>query len=366
MDRRHFFHGCLALGATPALFAGADHSTVAELSRVRAGWLKLLGPFPTRKPALDARMRQVAETADHVRHQVSFASEGNDRVTAWLLLPKTPKKNPGMGVIAIHPTTGGTGKDRSAGLAGLYPGEKGNPADLSRAYGLELVRRGHVVLCIDLLTDGERVAPGLGPYDSRAFYQRHPDWSMVGKNTWDIMRSVDFLLTRPEVDARRIACVGHSLGGHSSLFAAALDPRIGGCVANGGVLGWMRPADHWARAGGMSPPPAPGEKPPAGVGRYTYIKNAGPYLADATRAFPVDFSDLMLLVAPRPLWVGESQEEARDYGLEAMVSRVRQAYLGATPRHAAWPLFDTATYPGGHGFPDDARTHAWGWLETWV
>src|SRR5678815_2590602 len=58
-------------------------------------------------------------------------------------------------------------------------------------------------------------------------------WS--GIIAWDDIRTVDYLVTRPEVDPKRIACVGHSVGGLRSTYLAALDDRIKAAV----VCGWM-------------------------------------------------------------------------------------------------------------------------------
>ena len=60
---------------------------------------------------------------------------------------------------------------------------------------------------------------------------------------WDDMRTVDYLLTRPEVDPRRIGCQGVSMGGYRSLFLAALDARIrAACVV--GFMSTTRPMIH--------------------------------------------------------------------------------------------------------------------------
>ncbi len=341
----------------------------ASLDRLRRDWRELLGSFPKERPSLEARTVKVREEAGVVFHHVRFRSESDNFVTAWLLVPDRRKaSSPSTGILCIHPTTSGAGKDLVAGLSGQKRNEPLEPKWMSRAYGLELAKRGHVVLCIDLLTDGERVSPGLGPYDSRAFYQKHPAWSMVGKNTWDATRAIDYLLTRPEVDPKQIACLGHSLGGHSSLFAAAFDPRISVTMANGGVLGWMRPQDHWARAGGYEPLAPAGEKAKAGVGRYTYIKGFAPYLKDLKKVPPVDFDDLMLLIAPRPLLVMESEKEFADYGFPAKAARVLAAYRPNRPKpeRDEFTPFQTKSYPGPHDFPEGIRDFAWKWLENWL
>ena len=43
---------------------------------------------------------------------------------------------------------------------------------------------------------------------------------------WDGMRAVDYLASRPEVDAKRLGCVGNSGGGTLTAYIAALDPRV--------------------------------------------------------------------------------------------------------------------------------------------
>ncbi len=148
-------------------------------------------------------------------------------------------------------------------------------------------------MSIDLLTDGERIEPGAQVLDSRPFYQRHPQWSIVGKNTWDIMRSVDFLQTLDFVDARHIGCVGLSLGGHTSVFAGAFEPRIAATISVGGVLDWHRPGAHWSRD----------------KGTYIYIKKFRPYIDNPELPVPVDFDELMMMVAPRPMLILSSEWE---------------------------------------------------------
>src|SRR5206468_8309980 len=50
--------------------------------------------------------------------------------------------------------------------------------------------------------------------------------TMIGWRVWDIMRTIDYMATRPELDAGRFGCMGISGGGTATLFAAALDERL--------------------------------------------------------------------------------------------------------------------------------------------
>jgi len=56
---------------------------------------------------------------------------------------------------------------------------------------------------------------------------------MIGWRVWDIMRTVDYLETRPEFDPKRIGLMGISGGGTCTLFGAALEPRISAAFASG-------------------------------------------------------------------------------------------------------------------------------------
>ncbi|HEO71508.1 MAG TPA: hypothetical protein ENN80_09600, partial [Candidatus Hydrogenedentes bacterium] len=169
---------------------------------------------------------------------------------------------------------------------------------------------------------------------------------------WDTMRAVDFLETLDVVDPKRIGCVGHSLGGHSSLFAAAFEPRIAAVVSNGGQLSWVRDTDHWSR---------PTTNNGAPVHNYVYIRKFRPYLEDKAKPLPVDFEHLMMLVAPRPLLIqGTESEFARDDSVNklAQAAEVYRA-LDAGDRPA---LF---SFPGKHNYPPVAKRHSFVWFDRW-
>jgi dienelactone hydrolase len=377
-------------------------------------WLSLLGEFPTERPSLDPVVRpvtfgpgcpterliepqrailkaQIAEEGGVIeRFHVSFQSERDDRVTGWLLVPSAARQRPGPAMICIHSTTQGSGKDATIGISGRTAAEAPDSSEGGRSYGLHLARSGYVTLSIDLLTDGERVAPGARVLDTVPFYERHPEWSIVGKNTWDIRRSVDFLQTLDFVDHAQIGCVGLSLGGHTSVFAGAFEPRLAASISIGGVLDWHRPTDSWARSKG-----------------YIYIRKFRPYVDDPSLPVPADFDELMMLVAPRPLLILSSEWEfhnrrnllgkcldvARVYrewvdadGLPSVLAarRNRRSYAKTLSYYkerydispekmetelrsiGAGDCFGWFSYPGGHSYPPLVRQYSLAWLDRWL
>lgn len=325
--------------------------------KIERDWLELLGDFPQEKCPLAAKMRKVAHEGGITRYHVSFASEPGDRVTAWLLVPDSAKKTGNPAVICAHGTTRGTGKDRTVGLAGKWPHDPPDKPPTSRSYGLELARWGYVTLSIDIFGDGERTTEGL--YDSRSFYRHHPDWSIIGKYTWDVIRSVDYLETLDLVDAKRIGCVGHSLGGHVTAFAAAFEPRLAASCCNCGVLTWftkLQDKYHWARPeSGIIEGGAPALA-------LVYIKRFARYYKPDADPVPVDFDSLMMLAAPKPLLIMACEPEVVDYRLVEKVNRAGEVYNSM----AAGDRLMLFSFPGGHNYPPVAKRHSFNWFDRWL
>jgi dienelactone hydrolase len=57
--------------------------------------------------------------------------------------------------------------------------------------------------------------------------------TLLGWRIYDVMRTIDWIETRPELDAKRIGCMGISGGGTCTLFAAAVEPRIRAAMVSG-------------------------------------------------------------------------------------------------------------------------------------
>ncbi len=261
-------HGILILclcvwAAIPAGLAGADTPQSPALSRLshtnlltfhkRSGkedvvrsirdWQKrrseilsrmqeVMGPLPglEKRGALDLHIHEDIDRGSYLLRKISYASEPGSRVPAYLLVPKvafeTKSKLPA--VLALHQTHPLVRKV----VVGL--GE--SPDD---EYGVELARRGYVVLAPSY--------PLLGDYN--------PDLNALGyvsgtmKAIWDNMRGLDLLESLPYVRRGRFAAIGHSLGGHNSIYTAVFDQRIKVIVSscgfdsfrdymNGNINGW--------------------------------------------------------------------------------------------------------------------------------
>jgi len=411
-------HADAAPATPPQADEGVGAAWPARRKKIEQAWLDLLGKFPAEVPPLEPVVKEAAKENGITRYHVSFQVESGDRMTAWLLVPDSARKKPAPAVICIHSTTWGAGKNSTAGLSGRRLQDPPTSRESGRANGLLLAEHGYVTLCIDLLTDGERIEPERRVMDTRDFYRRNPEWSIIGKNIWDVSRSIDFLQTLDFVDGKQIGCTGWSLGGHQSVFCAAFDPRITATVSNGGVLDWHRHSDAWSRKPASWEPWKQGDPETTSPelerrfgfktnsGPYVYIKKFRPYIDDQSKPLPTDFDELMMLVAPRPLLIISSEWEFYSHktlskclealkvyvnwqdteGLPSVVDARRERlgydktleYYGFSyhikpqtiPKHlaqiGAGDCFSWFSFPGGHSYPPVAQQFSFAWFDRWL
>lgn len=305
--------------------------------------LRILGPFPAQKVPLDAQVDSEADCGTYLRRKVSIQVQPNDRMPAYLLIPKK-RRGRVPAVICFYGTTSGAGKETVVGLSGRVPG---SPPQRNNAFAIDMVEAGFVAFAADYLRDGERVKPGREPYDTTDFYKEFPNWSIHGKDIWDTSRAVDYLQSLDFVDPEKLGMTGHSYGGHSTIFTAAMEPRIKVAVANGPVSDFLHHGLHWGV--------------PKGARNSQSAPELRPYVLDHTLPLPATFYEFTALIAPRPLLVGQAAGERRPAEEEnyAAVSQVYSA-LGHSDRvRYHW-------YAGDHDYPPEARHAAVEWFRRWL
>lgn len=201
----------------------------AQRASILAAWQKVLGPFPTEKAPLDPQYEATEDFPTYTRQKVSYTIEPGVREDAVLFIPKKRSaKTPG--IVVFHPT-----------LAAHYAQVAGYDTSVpDKMMGPQLVERGYVVLCprCFIFDDG---ADWKG--NTAKIKERHPDWLGITRMTWDGIRAVDFLVSRPEVDPERIGTIGHSLGAKEAIYAAAFDERVKASVSCEGGVGL--PLSNW-------------------------------------------------------------------------------------------------------------------------
>jgi len=215
------------LKATPALqFNG---STKAEWQawrrKFRRNLVKDLGPSPEALP-LEVAILERTPLDGYTREKIIFNPDPFSSIPAYILTPDGANaENPAPAVLCAHGH--GVGKDGAVGIV----------EDYQKQYAVELTKRGFVTLAPDWRCFGER--------KDRDEWVRRPSrdgcnvaylafgyfgYQLLQLNISDGQRCLDYLQSRPEVDNRRLGCMGCSFGGTMTTYISALDQRVKAAV----------------------------------------------------------------------------------------------------------------------------------------
>ncbi len=185
---------------------------------VRQKLKSILGPLPEKTP-LNARVTGVIKRKDFRVEKVIYESMPGYYVTAALFIPDKVKKHAPAVIYASGHTLEGF---RSSTYQHII---------------INLVKKGFVVLAFDPVGQGERLQyydtdtgkSRFGPTSEHSYPGAQcyiSGYSVTKYFVWDVIRSVDYLLSRKEVDPERIGMTGRSGGGTQTAYAAAFDERI--------------------------------------------------------------------------------------------------------------------------------------------
>ncbi|MBS1809679.1 MAG: alpha/beta fold hydrolase [Acidobacteria bacterium] len=333
--RRDFLFGAMAMTLHKADWTQTPRLDLAAL-RSRRDWQKareqiltgmqlVMGQLPEpKKLSNEITTLSSVETSAFTQTKIKYIAEPGDLVDAYLLVPKALKrKAPAM--LCLHQTIK-IGKGEPVGLGG-------NP---NLHYAKELAERGYVCIVPDYPYLGENT---FDPY-------KHGYLSCTMKGIVNHRRAVDVLQSLAMVDKRRIGSIGHSLGGHNTLFVAAFDERIRAMVTS---CGFTKASKYYN--GNLK-----------GWGGERYMPLVEKQYHNDPNQLPFDFPEILVALAPRPLFINAP---LHDSNFE--VSGVRDCEAVARPVYQKIFRADThlvAMYPdAGHEFPPAIRQQAYAFLD---
>lgn len=302
--------------------------------RFRAAIVRELGAMPDPVP-LRPEVLERTELPSYTREKVVFDSERFQSVPAWVLTPRGVRRGERRpAVMCLHGH--GPGKDPLVGL-----GPNGEAVeDYQHQLACRLAERGYVTISPDWRGFGERqddadwVRPGRDLCNVTYFADGYFGYHRLALQIWDGMRTLDYLLSRREVDRRRIGCIGCSFGGTMTTYLAALDRRIGTAVI---VCYLSTLKDAVARANYCGAQYMPG------LGKYG------------------DIPEVAMLIAPRPLMiqVGEKDLCFTVDDAAPAARRVGRPYrvLGVPQR------FSLDIFPGEHEIDVGPALE---WFDAWL
>lgn len=296
--------------------------------------LELIGEFP-KKVALEPAPLESVDCGAYVREKVEYAVEEGERISAYVLVPKslppdTAKPNT---PIPQHPNTRPPaifchhqhngefhlGKSEVVGLAG-HP---------DQGFGPELAQQGYVVFAPDAIAFEERNWSEGGHTEYWELATRLVQGrTLMAKALHDVSVGIDYLCSRPDVDPARIGFIGHSYGGRMALWAPAFDDRIRASVSNCGCVNYRNSLFH-------------------NVGIQMEFCIPG-----IMQVAEVD--DIATLIAPRPLLISSTDDDVWGRGAPEM-------YEYAKPFFPEGAL-ELAYYEGKHAFTKTMRDRAYDFL----
>jgi hypothetical protein len=266
-----------------------------------------------------------------VLRDLTYESQPGAAVPAYLMFPESALTNG-----TRHPAVLGLHQTHAAGRK-VVVGLGNSPDD---AYGMELVKRGFVVLApaYPLMADHQPDVRGLG-FESGTM-----------KAIWDNVRGLDLLASLPFVSTNRgFGSIGHSLGGHNGLFTAAFDERIRVVVTSCGFDSFRDYYDGnpavWAEERGWC--------------QLRYMPGLLEYRG-RLEALPFDFDDVLGAVAPRRVFISAPRGDSnfRWQSVDRVVEKARSRWAkedGVAPE---------VVHPEGpHRFPPEQRERAYKILE---
>ena len=167
-----------------------------------------LDPLPPRTP-LNPRVTGVLDKDFYTIEKIAFESKPKFYVTGNLYVPK---EREGRVAAVVY-------------VCGHSYSPHGSKA-MYRRHGVSLARNGYVAFLLDPIQLAETYGLHHGPYGTGSMEWYARGYTPAGPEVWNAMRAIDYLETRPEVDAARIGMTGRSGGAAMTWFTAAVDERV--------------------------------------------------------------------------------------------------------------------------------------------
>ncbi len=196
---------------------------------------ELIGPLPAAGGTLHAQTLEVREFPNYKREKFVFESRPGVGVLGYLLTPKSSGPHATVVCVPGH----GRGVDDIVGID-EHGRDRITRSGYEYDFAIQAVEHGLAAVAIEPMAFGCRrdaatKAKGATSYACQpvAGSALLLGETMIGWRVFDVMRAIDWIETRPELDAKRIGCVGISGGGTCTLFSAALDLRIRAALVSG-------------------------------------------------------------------------------------------------------------------------------------
>lgn len=236
----------------------------------------------------------------YTRERIEYRGLEGDPIPAFLFAPAAQRAHGGVVVFHQHNGEFHFGKSEIAG-------DVGSPF---QAFGPALARRGLAVLAPDALTFEDRRGPvsGVEPHDydwlqhySAMSYRLLDGDTLMRKGLDDAQRALSVLVDVADLDEHRVGIAGHSYGGYTALYHAAVDPRCRFACISGAVCSF-----------------ATRRREATGITLFETV----PGLAQV-----IDTHDVLAAIGPRPTLVVSGIEDKYARDADRVVARVAGDFI---------------------------------------
>lgn len=296
-------------------------AVVEERREELAVMLGLAKPTPPKRP-LNVRITGRIERPGYVVEKIAFESMPKFYVTANLYLP-TDTDGPVPAVIYV---------------CGHAFSEHGAKTAYQR-HGHTLAKHGYAAMIIDPIQIAETFALHHGILNNEMYDWYSHGYTPAGVEVWNVMRALDYLETRPEIDSDRFGITGRSGGAAMSWFAAALDKRLKVAA------------------------------PVMGISTYAANVPANTQRLHCDCMFPINlFRHDMIhqgaLIAPRPLWMAHGRLDAL-FPVEGY-AEFEEVVGGLYESYGRSEAFENLVVETGHKDSDLLRSRSVEWFDQWL
>jgi dienelactone hydrolase len=288
------------------------------------------------------------DRGSYVARTLEFNISAHSRVLALLLVPKGTGPFPAVLALHDHGARFDIGKEKLIAPWAASPRSESAQQWADRYFsgrfvGDALAQRGYVVLAVDALGWGDRSAPGFDASSQQALAANlmNLGTSFASIIATEDVRAARFLASQTQVNPRRVAALGFSMGAFRAWQVAALSDDIAAGVA----VNWM------ATVQGLM---VPGNNQLKGQSAFAMLH---PHLVRY-----LDYPDVAALAAPKPMLFYAGEHDV----LFPMAS----AQSAFAKMHAVWFAFDaekqlqTRIWPLGHVFLKEQQDAAFDWLDA--
>lgn len=278
---------------------------------------------------------KIVEEPGYSRIRIAYSDGEGGAIPAFLLLPKGSGPFPGVLVHHQHHGERHLGKSEICGLVG----------DPLQAFGPALAMRGIAVLAPDSIcfedrrTNQKGTEAGEGESDTlqhfnEMYYRLLRGDTLMRKVLHDAALGLSILEDHPLIDGLHLGTLGHSYGGNTVLFHAALDTRIRFACASGAACTYQHKLAH----------------------------GTGIEMAEAIPGFiqRFDIQDLVKCVAPRAILLVSATEDKFSQDADLIVKEAKSAFESS----AAGEKLEHYREEGGHALTQSRFDYILSWTRS--